>query len=298
MQFFDGSTSIGAADTAAPYSVRWTPSTTGMHMLTARATDDRDGTTTSAVVHITINVPTADTQPPTVSIIEPVALADNLTGTVMFRADAVDNVGVASVEFQVDGVALATASAAPYSATVDTSLHAAGQHVLRVRARDGAGNQSDWTQAVVRFGGTREAPAGITRTLNWASGFAVATALTELPDGRLLVAQQSGAVRVVQSDGRLLSAPMLTLTVDTFQDRGLLGVVAHPQFASNGYVYVYYTVPASQGGPHYRLSRFTVNGNTAIDEVVLANLPTVSSAHPWRWRLALWRRRKVVCRRR
>ena len=107
--------------------------------------------------------------------------------------------------------------------------------MLRVRARDGAGNQSDWTQAVVRFGGTREAPAGITRTLNWASGFAVATAFTELPDGRLLVAQQSGAVRVVQSDGRLLSAPMLTLAVDTFQDRGLLGVAAHPQFSSNGY---------------------------------------------------------------
>ena len=161
--------------------------------------------------------------------------------------------------------------------------------MLRVRARDGAGNQSDWTQAVVRFGGTREAPAGITRTLNWASGFAVATALTELPDGRLLVAQQSGAVRVVQSDGRLLSAPMLTLTVDTFQDRGLLGVVAHPQFASNGYALrATDAVPASQGGLHYRLSRFTVNGNTAIDEVVLANLPTVSSAHPWRWRSALW----------
>ena len=69
---------------------------------------------------------------------------------------------------------------------------------------------------------------------------------------------------------------MLTVTVDSFQDRGLLGVVAHPQFSSNGLIYVYYTVPASQGTLHYRLSRFTVNGNTAQGEVVLADLPAVT----------------------
>ena len=275
VQFFDGSTAIGAADTTAPFSVTWTPATTGVHMLSARATDDRGGTTTSAAVRVTINVSTSDTQPPTVTIVEPVALADNLTGTVTFRADAVDNVGVTHVEFQVDGVPLATDTSAPYSATVDTNLHAAGQHVLRVRARDGAGNQSDWTQAIVRFGGTRETPAGITRTLNWASGFSVATAFTELPDGRLLVAQQGGAVRVVQSDGTLLGPPMLTVTVVSLQDLGLLGVVAHPQFASNGFIYVYYTT--AQGGTHNRISRFTVSGNTASGEVVLADLPTVSS---------------------
>ena len=130
---------------------------------------------------------------------------------------------------------------------------------------------------IVRFGGTREVPAGITRALNWASGFSEATAFTELPDGRLLVAQQTGAVRVVQSDGTFLSAPMLTVAVDSFQDRGLIGVVAHPQFSSNGFIYVYYTVPASQGNLHYRLSRFTVSGNTAGGEVVLADLPAVSS---------------------
>jgi glucose/arabinose dehydrogenase len=129
----------------------------------------------------------------------------------------------------------------------------------------------------VRIGGTREAPAGITRTLRWASGLAFATAFSELPDGRLLVTQQNGAVHVVQSDGTLLGPPMLTVTVDSFQDRGLLGVVAHPQFSSNGFIYVYYTVPATPGNPHNRLSRFTVSGNTASGEVVLADLPPVST---------------------
>jgi glucose/arabinose dehydrogenase len=221
---------------------------------------------------------TSDTQPPTVSIVEPVALADGLAGTVTFRADATDDVGVANVEFQIDSVPLNTATSAPYLTTVDTSLHAAGQHVLRARATDSAGNRSAWSSVIVRIGGTREAPAGITRTLNWASGLKYPTAFTELPDGRILVAQQRGDVRVVISDGTLLEPPLLSLAPDYAGDRGLLGVVAHPQFSSNGVIYVYYTVPASQGGPHNRISRFTVSGNTASGEVVLADLPTLSSA--------------------
>jgi glucose/arabinose dehydrogenase len=275
VQFFDGGTAIGAADTTAPFSVTWTPSTTGVHMLTARATDDRGGTTTSAAVRVTINSSTSDTQPPTVSIVEPVALADNLAGMVTFRADAVDNVGVANVEFQVDGVTMVNDTSAPYSTTVDTSLHAAGQHVLRVRARDGAGNQSEWTQVIVRFGGTRETPAGITRTPRWVTPLRSATAFNEMPDGRLLIAQQEGAVRMVLADGTLLATPVLSVAVDSSMERGLLGVVAHPQFASNGFIYIYYTTP--QGGTHNRISRFTVSGNTASGEVVLADLPALSA---------------------
>ena len=43
---------------------------------------------------------------PIVSIVDPVALADGLAGSVPFRANATDNVGVTNVEFQIDGVPL------------------------------------------------------------------------------------------------------------------------------------------------------------------------------------------------
>jgi glucose/arabinose dehydrogenase len=275
VQFLDGATPIGVADTTAPFSVTWVPATPGVHTLTARATDDRGSTTTSATVTVTVQVSATDTQPPTVTIVEPAALADGLTGTVVFRAHATDNVGVTQVEFQVDGVPLATDTLAPYSTTVDTSLHAAGQHMLRVRARDAAGNPSDWTSVPVRFGGTREAPAGITRTLSWSTGFRSATAIAETPDGRLFLAQQEGQVRVLQSDGTVLVPPLLSVTADFTSDRGLLGVAVHPQFASNGFVYIYYTT--AQGGTHNRISRFTVSGNTAGNEVVLADLPLLAA---------------------
>ena len=277
VQFFDGTTAIGT-DTTAPFSVNWTPSVTGAHTLTARATDNDGATTTSAAVSVTINSATGDAQPPTVSITAPAALADGLTGMVTFSANATDNVGVANVELEVDGQPLATRTSAPYSATVDTTQHAPGQHVLRVRATDASGNRSQWTSQIVRFSGTRQAPAGITRTLGWATGLDFATAFTQLPDGRLLVTLQPGQLRVVQSDGTVLAAPMLSLaSVDDDVERGLLGVVAHPNFASNGFIYLYYTT--TEGGSHNRISRFTVSGNTAGSETVLVNLPLLGSGH-------------------
>ncbi|HEU0199087.1 MAG TPA: PQQ-dependent sugar dehydrogenase [Burkholderiaceae bacterium] len=276
VQFFDGATAIGTA-TTVPYSISWTPSTTGVHTLTARASDNGGASATSAAVSVTIASSTGDTQPPTVNITTPAPFADGLTGTVTFSANATDNVGVANVEFQIDGQPLATDTSSPYSTTVDTTLHARGQHVLRVRASDSAGNRSAWTSVIVRFGGTRSTPAGITRTLGWVTGLSFATAFTQLPDGRLLVALQPGQLRVVQSDGTLLAQPMLSLSgVDSQSERGLLGVTAHPAFASNGFIYVYYT--STQGGSHNRISRFTVSGNTASGETVLVDLPLLSSA--------------------
>ncbi len=275
VRFFDGSTAIGAADTTAPYSTSWTPATPGAHTITARATDNRGGSTTSAAVQVTITTSSADTQPPVVTITAPAAFADDVTGSVTFSANATDNVGVANVEFQFDGQVVATDTSSPYSTTLDASQHAPGQHVLRVRGSDAAGNRSAWTTRIVRFGGTRASPAGITRTLRWSDGLPFATAFTQVPDGRILVTLQSGDLRVVQSDGTLLAQPMLSLSVDTEGERGLLGVTPHPDFASNGFIYVYYTT--TQGGSHNRISRFTVSGNTASAESVLVDLPPLSA---------------------
>ncbi len=46
----------------------------------------------------------------------------------------------------------------------------------------------------------------------------------------------------VVKDGTLLPTPFISLTVDDFFERGLLSVVAHPNFTSNGYVYLYATL--------------------------------------------------------
>lgn len=275
VQFFDGATVIGAADTTAPYSISWTPASTGTHTLTARATDNCGMAITSTAVSVTINPAGADTQPPSVAFTAPAALADGLTGSLQITANATDNVGVTNVEFQVDGVTVANDTSSPYAASVDTSTYASGQHVLRVRASDAAGNQSAWVTRMVRFGGSQAMPSAFTRNTSFVTGLSSATTFTQLPDGRFLIAQQGGTLLVRQSSGAAIGT-MLTLPVDSGGERGLLGVTPHPNFASNGFIYVYYTT--TSGGTHNRISRFTVSGDTASGEVQIANLPALSGA--------------------
>ena len=79
-------------------------------------------------------------------------------------------------------------------------------------------------------------------------------AMDFVPDGRLFVAEQGGAVRVVR-EGQSLPEPFARLDVATGGERGALGVAVDPAFATNGYVYVYHT--AMQPQTHNRVSRFT-----------------------------------------
>ena len=219
----------------------------------------------------------SDSVPPTATLTSPADLAGALAGTLTLSAAASDNVGVSAVEFEVDGIAVGSAATPPYAVALDSTLHASGQHVVRARARDAAGNVSAWSSATVQFGGARTEPAGFTRNAGWVTGLDNASAMAESPDGRLWVAQQGGALRIVRN-GALLATPFVQLTVDSTGERGLIGVALHPDFASNGWVYLHYTSP--EGGPHGRISRFTVNGDVAAagSEVKLVDLPALSSA--------------------
>ena len=93
-----------------------------------------------------------------------------------------------------------------------------------------------------------------------AGGLTGGTALDVLPDGRVLVCEQTGSLRVVDR-GRLLDRPALTLDVDPTWERGLIGVTVDPRFPDPPFVYVCYV--AKSPHPHHRISRFTLSGNQA-----------------------------------
>jgi glucose/arabinose dehydrogenase len=219
-----------------------------------------------------------DIDAPVVALAAPAQFASGLTGTIALSANASDNVGVTSVEFQIDGVPIGAAdTSAPYATTLDTSAYPSGQHVLRVRASDAAGNVSAWTSATVSFGGAVTQPAGFTRNEAWITGLANATAFAQAPDGRLFVAEQGGTLRVVKN-GALLATPFVSIAVDSNGERGLIGVTLSPTFANDGFVYVYSTRTA--GGAHNRISRFTAAGDVAAggSETTLVDLPLLSGA--------------------
>jgi glucose/arabinose dehydrogenase len=73
--------------------------------------------------------------------------------------------------------------------------------------------------------------------------------------GRRFVVDQVGVIRVLTARGRLRSQPFLDLRskivplMPDFDERGLLGLAFHPDYASNGRFFVYYSAPLRAGAP-------------------------------------------------
>ena len=88
-----------------------------------------------------------DLDPPIVQITSPQA-NDTVGGFVIIQANAIDGFGVASVRFYIDGVLLSTDFVTPYQA-VWNATGLTGAHVIKVEARDEAGNQSSQSVQVI-----------------------------------------------------------------------------------------------------------------------------------------------------
>src|SRR4030095_12337869 len=83
-------------------------------------------------------------------------------------------------------------------------------------------------------------PSGFTETAITGNGLSNTTAMALHPDGRIFVCQQTGELRVIKNDV-VLTTPFVTLPVNAVGERGLLGVAFDPNYATNRFVYVYYT---------------------------------------------------------
>ena len=137
VQFQLDGLNLGAEDTVAPYTVSWDTTTalSGTHSLTVIARDAAGNVTTSPAVLVTI-----DNEAPTIIVTTPTDGAV-VSGTVSVQATATDNIGIAGVQFLLDGLNLgAENTIAPYAVSWDTTQSLSGTHILQAVARDGAGN--------------------------------------------------------------------------------------------------------------------------------------------------------------
>ncbi|MFD3003486.1 PQQ-dependent sugar dehydrogenase [Pontibacter toksunensis] len=103
------------------------------------------------------------------------------------------------------------------------------------------------------------------------------TVLAFAPDDRIFIAEQGGRLRVIKN-GSLLATPFMQLEVNSSGERGLIGIALDPNFKSNQFIYLYYTV--SSGTIHNRVSRFTANGDVVLagSEKIILELDPLSSA--------------------
>jgi hypothetical protein len=187
VQFLLDGSPLGAEDTAAPYSVTWNTSSTadGPHALTAVARDAAGNVTTSGAVNVTVR--NADTTAPAVALAAP-APGATATGTTTLSATASDNVGVAGVQFLVDGTPVGAEDvSAPYSLAWDSRTVADGTHTVTARARDAAGNQTVSAARSITVANAAVDPANVGQwspVVNWP---VVAVNQVLLKDGRVLM---------------------------------------------------------------------------------------------------------------
>lgn len=123
-------------------------------------------------------------------------------------------------------------------------------------------------------------PAGFTDS--FVAAVPAPTALSFAPDGRMLVTTQGGTLYVAQPPGEPVPALDLSARVCSASERGLLGVAVDPGFASNRFIYLYYTASVS-GTCVNRTSRFTLNALNLVDpasELILVdNIPSPAGNH-------------------
>ncbi|TCZ72964.1 PQQ-dependent sugar dehydrogenase [Flaviaesturariibacter aridisoli] len=103
--------------------------------------------------------------------------------------------------------------------------------------------------------------------------------IVEAPDGsrRMFIVDQAGKIWLLPPGGSVAATPFLDLSsrivplMPAYDERGLLSLAFHPNFSSNGKLYVFYTAPPRAGGPApgaswdnlTRVSEFTVSPATA-----------------------------------
>ncbi len=88
------------------------------------------------------------------------------------------------------------------------------------------------------------------------------TAVAFAPDGRQFITEKSGRVRVVAANGTVVSTPLLDIRakVNSYSDRGMLGIATDKDFATNGYLYLLYVYelnPMAQDTDAPMVSRLT-----------------------------------------
>lgn len=111
------------------------------------------------------------------------------------------------------------------------------------------------------------------RIVQVAAGLRQPWGLAFLPDGRLLVTERHGALRLVE-DGRLRPGVVEGLpAIAAHGQGGLMDVVLHPDFAANGWVYLSYST-AGEGGIGTEVARGRLEGMVLRDvEVIFRALP-------------------------
>ena len=146
VEFFEGTNSLGAhTGSKSPWSVRWSGISAGIYTLTAKATDDKGGQTTSAPVTLTVKALSEGTtgftdEPPVITIATTITgTALTATATVTTYAGSISQVVWSRAASASSDAAYVTDVASPFNGNVALPV---GQHTISAIATNSQGSQT------------------------------------------------------------------------------------------------------------------------------------------------------------
>lgn len=112
------------------------------------------------------------------------------------------------------------------------------------------------------------------RVESWIEGLVVPWELVFLPDGRALVTERPGRIRLIQN-GKLQTEPYLNLenTVAHSGEGGLMGLAVHPDFPDPPYLYVMYTYRDRRGLSNGVARVRDFGGSGKLEEFIIEGIP-------------------------
>lgn len=115
-----------------------------------------------------------------------------------------------------------------------------------------------------------EPATGELEAFQFATGLSRPVVIANAGDERLFVVEQAGRIRILETDGSVVPVPFLDIESrvdDGASEMGLLGLAFHPDYATNGFFYVYYTYDPGPGRDRTRVSRFSVSADPDLADV-------------------------------
>jgi glucose/arabinose dehydrogenase len=149
---------------------------------------------------------------------------------------------------------------------------------MTILAACNPGGTASQAQSAAPRSPTPDAVDGVIRTEVVARGLEHPWGFALLPDGRYLVTERPGRLRIVNADGSL-SAPLTGVPeVAARGQGGLLDVTLHPDFASNSLVYLSFSEPGDGGTAGTAVARGRLGGAGLENvEVIYRQDPKVQS---------------------
>jgi hypothetical protein len=178
VDFYNGTTLLGT-DNSSPYSYTWSGVTAGTYTITAKATDDKNGTTTSSAITVVVNNPNVA---PTVSITSPANNASFVAPSdITITTNASDFDGsISKVEFYNGATLLGTVTSGPYNYV--WSGVTAGTYTITAKAYDNQNTSTTSSAITVKVNVDQNPTISIIATSNNPNSVSISVNASD-PDG-------------------------------------------------------------------------------------------------------------------